>query len=156
MINPNRAIYLTVKLADLYARAADRPDDYVDTVLAYAVQRDDTHVLLTRTAYDALRRNYAALATPDDSPATGYDGSALWARMHTATAPDQAFVDGITAEIPCGSCRAEWMAMLGRTPADFTSLDAFRQWAVDRHNEVNARIGKPLVTYAAAAARWNW
>lgn len=41
------------------------------------------------------------------------------------------------------SCRDEWAKLTAESPPDFTSRDAFRQWAIDRHNDVNRRLGKP-------------
>lgn len=48
-----------------------------------------------------------------------------------------------TQLIFCDSCRDHYVEMLKRTPPDATSKTALFDWTIDRHNEVNERIGLP-------------
>jgi hypothetical protein len=153
MTNPDPQLFTTVAMADLLARATVRPSGYLEHVLSLAVAKDGTDVLLTWAAYGTLKKQYA----PDDtSTSVAMQGAALWAELHRANEPTPDLVDSITPRLSCGPCRSDWLSMLERTPPDFTSLGAWRQWTVDRHNEVNAKLAKPLLTYPEAALRWNW
>lgn len=53
--------------------------------------------------------------------------------------------------MPCQLCRYEYdqsIADLGE------NSDLFR-WSVDFHNKVNAKLGKPVVTYEEALEKWT-
>ncbi len=65
--------------------------------------------------------------------------------------PDPAWLDAFALRLPCTGCREHWQATVQRTPPG----DAFFAWTVMVHNEVNARLGKPLLTIEAALARWG-
>jgi hypothetical protein len=41
-------------------------------------------------------------------------------------------------------CRWQWRRIEDKRPPDFTSLEAFRLWAIWAHNEVNTELGKPI------------
>lgn len=43
-------------------------------------------------------------------------------------------------------CRKHWKEMVEKYPPDFSSRAGFFAWTVDRHNDVNIRLGKPTVT----------
>jgi hypothetical protein len=154
MTNPDPAHFNLIRLNDLRAIASARPRGYVDAVLSLAVSRDEHHALLTRDAYDALRAHYNP--QPLAPPPPAFDGSALWAELHQSKAPTPALVDSIAPRLPCGVCKAGWLAMLSATPPDFSSLGAWRRWTHARHEQVNAKLAKPPVSYADAALRWNW
>lgn len=49
--------------------------------------------------------------------------------------------------IPRGcSCVTHWRELTRSHKPDFSSRASFYAWGVDRHNEVNAKLGKPLWT----------
>jgi hypothetical protein len=158
MTNPDRDKYETVKLADIAARAADRPAGYADEVIGLAVQQDDTHVLLARQTYYALLNKYNPPPIVQSGRAwpAGFDGAALWATLHTATEATQAVIDAVTAGLSCGPCKDGWLLMLILTPPPLGDLPAFRAWGVDRHSEVSLKIGKEPWDYARAAAFYGW
>lgn len=56
------------------------------------------------------------------------------------------------AEIPnigC-DCRKHWKELVAANPPDFSSRESFFAWSVDRHNDVNAKLGKPPVSLEEA------
>jgi hypothetical protein len=77
----------------------------------------------------------------------------IWRLIHTRIDPTQAFLDQVTLMLPCGECKAHWVAMIERTPPVFGA--EWFAWTVDRHNEVNARLGKALVPLEEAAEIWG-
>lgn len=84
-------------------------------------------------------------------------GAERWARLHRRALvmegqDDTIWIAAFGASLPCGDCKSHWLEMLKRTPPDRSRYFA---WSVDRHNEVNARIGKPILTEAAARSLWN-
>lgn len=88
-------------------------------------------------------------------------GPLQWMTLHQLlrgypTAPTQAHKDALKAYtgalaslIPCGFCASHW-AQLAPT-VDTSSRVAAIKWGVDVHNTVNARLKKPVLSYAAAA-----
>jgi hypothetical protein len=83
----------------------------------------------------------------------GDKGPKLWARLHNATGITQAWLDAFTAEIPCGTCKDHWRAMMQATPPPLGDDAAMFAWGVDRHNEVNVRLGKAVMTLGEARVR---
>lgn len=47
-------------------------------------------------------------------------------------------------------CKKNWAILDKANPPDFTSPDSFFFWGVDRHNEVNAELGKPILSHEEA------
>ncbi len=85
-----------------------------------------------------------------------WDGSKLWEEIHRRAVAkdgqdDSSWVEEIRRRVPCGECRRHWDGMMSRTPPDWANYFA---WTVDRHNEVNARLGKPAVSIDAARQLW--
>lgn len=78
-------------------------------------------------------------------------GPPLWRALHEfartwkgdITAAQEHFA-ALDAALPCGECRQHWRALLAAHPPDLQSAAAFHRWTVDRHNDVNTRLGKPL------------
>lgn len=79
----------------------------------------------------------------------------LWASLHrralNVTGPDDAWLAAFANRLPCGACRIHWQAAVKANPPDWNQYFA---WTVQRHNEISARLGKPLYTVEAAYARW--
>lgn len=87
-----------------------------------------------------------------------FAGAELWAEIHRRAlahdgSDDSAFIATVTARLPCSTCRPHWLEMLERTPPDFG--ETYFAWTVKRHNEVNLRLGKPVLTIAEAEAIWR-
>lgn len=89
------------------------------------------------------------------------DGPALWREIHTREAPDAAWFATIATRLPCGSCKADWLAYVATNPPDFGA--GWFAWTVSAHNAVNARLNdaavngmvdRPIMTEAEARARW--
>jgi hypothetical protein len=94
-------------------------------------------------------------------------GPPLWAALHTlafaypeqATAQDRqwsrAFVESLAHLLPCAQCRAHFQRLLEHDlPLRNATRDEFAHWTVDAHNAVNARLGKPCVSYEEARRRY--
>lgn len=69
-------------------------------------------------------------------------GRAVWLELHTVEHPTpQWYADWLTSIPSFGcDCQGSWARMTADHPPDF---DNFAQWAVDRHNDVNRKLGKP-------------
>lgn len=97
---------------------------------------------------------------PAPSPATdggccGDDaalwGPPLWAKIHARPLLPldphreiEFFRSEVPAEIRCCDCRAHYFEYARDHPVPVRDPDALRRWAVDLHNAVNARLGKPI------------
>lgn len=59
--------------------------------------------------------------------------------------------------IPCATCSEHFIGVLNKYPIDAalrSSAELF-QWTVTIHNDVNTRLGKPVMTIEEARNRWN-
>lgn len=85
-------------------------------------------------------------------------GPPLWAELHRRAlttnpgADDSAWLEQFARRLPCGECRQHWHDMVRRAPPVWAG---YFRWTVDRHNEVNVRLGKPLLTLEQARALWS-
>lgn len=90
-------------------------------------------------------------------PFPPFDGAALWAEIHrralVTAGDDSAYLATIAPRLPCATCRPHWLEMLARTPPEFGA--GYFPWTVARHNEVNARLGKPVISEDKARAIWS-
>lgn len=88
-------------------------------------------------------------------------GPELWAQLHRwALAFDPSYMlaepkamgwlSSFANRLPCGKCRRHWREIVKAAPPTFDSADALFAWTVDRHNEVNAKLGKAAVTLQRA------
>lgn len=91
-------------------------------------------------------------------------GPKLWTELHRHAlslpgAPIEKtlrlWLDDFARRLPCGDCRSHWKKMVKATPPDLSGAAAFFAWTVARHNEVNARLGKPAMSVADALALWS-
>jgi len=53
-------------------------------------------------------------------------------------------------------CRRHWKELVEKNSPDFGSPLAFFVWGVDRHNDVNRRLGKPEVSIDEACRLYGW
>jgi hypothetical protein len=44
------------------------------------------------------------------------------------------------------NCKEDWSKLTDKNPPDFSSGRAFFEWGVERHNDINIRLGKGVVT----------
>ena len=82
-------------------------------------------------------------------------GPNLWGALHTlcltgSITPE--FVDEYAKVIPCPSCAMHFRQLVDSNP--LPTMNQF-EWSVDLHNQVNERIGKPVVSVEAARAKWS-
>lgn len=74
----------------------------------------------------------------------------------TAATADAArtFYEQLSTWLPCQTCADHYAALvtteLPLQSSHLASADALSRWFVDVHNRVNARLGKPQITYARA------
>lgn len=90
--------------------------------------------------------------------------NALWKEIHTralgnpAGHDDTAFLDGLSRRLlfpgACAKCRNSYDDYRKAHVPDFTTPATYFHWTVDLHNDVNARIGKPVLTVEQARAIW--
>ncbi len=106
-----------------------------------------------------------AAAPQTTPPSSTSNNSCIWGPpgwdfMHAATfaypemAPSNAdkesmhrFLTTVGEVLPCGTCRPHWKEMMNCHPPDLRDRAALTKWLVDRHNDVNKRLGKPCVDY---------
>jgi hypothetical protein len=69
------------------------------------------------------------------------DGPALWREIHTREKNDAGWLATIAGRLPCGACRADWIAYVAANPPDFGEEWALWTWRA--HNAVNEKLGKP-------------
>lgn len=94
---------------------------------------------------------------------TGWDGSAKWAELHLyalnkrpSSAIRYLWLETFTASLPCGGCRKHWRALVKERPLPaLATPEEFFAWTVDRHNDVNDKLGYPIITLDAALALWS-
>jgi len=94
-------------------------------------------------------------------------GPHMWATMHYAVhqCPDSQFATCAPALLsmirsyeifmPCADCKNHYAALLRLHPPEQAAAlgrDALARWTVDAHNSVNARLGKPTMSYTEAEA----
>lgn len=89
---------------------------------------------------------------PPPSPPTLYvTGRELWEQLHRRAASgriavaEMAFIKHLADPLARCGCRAEWAALLDRMPPDLSTPETYFAWSVAAHNEVNARLGKPIL-----------
>jgi len=85
---------------------------------------------------------------------TPYNGAAKWKRIHTLALTDSltdAILADIAAMLPI-CCRPHWLTLMAQYPLPVTGQFA---WTVERHNDVNARLGRPLMPLSEAHALYG-
>ena len=109
-------------------------------------------------------------ALPEESTRTTREvlGAGTWGFLHRmgykyAEAPtlaDQQRVAALLAALefvyPCNECASHFGTLLERSPPDVRSRDALSLWLCMAHNEVNARLEKPLFACEIEAINDRW
>jgi hypothetical protein len=57
------------------------------------------------------------------------------------------FFEHVGNNLPCDKCRHHFGVMLKNSPIDTRNRETVSKWLVDRHNDVNVRLGKPTLSY---------
>lgn len=52
-------------------------------------------------------------------------------------------------------CHQDFVNIISKTKPDFSSADGFFAWGVDRHNDVNQKLGKPIMSLEEAKKVYN-
>lgn len=92
-------------------------------------------------------------------------GASLWRSLHAVamgyperpsaadTAAYRRFYADLHAVLPCQTCADHYKAYVSNNPItdrDIASADALFAWTVRLHNDVNARLGKPVMSLEEA------
>ena len=82
-------------------------------------------------------------------------GPYYWGMLHIAAmsnAPEfPELVQMFPGLLPCPTCSADFKKIVDNTPL----TGNYFMWSVDVHNQVNAKLGKPQVSYEDAHRRWT-
>jgi hypothetical protein len=83
-------------------------------------------------------------------------GPSLWGAFHalclTGTITSE-FVQEFANVIPCPACAMHFRDILETFP--FEQAEDKFQWSVRIHNQVNERLGKPIVRVEEARVKWS-
>lgn len=63
------------------------------------------------------------------------------------------WVEGVP--VTACNCKRNWMLLTSRNPPDFSNRRAFFRWTVDRHNDVNRKLGRVEMTLIEAKAMYG-
>lgn len=72
-------------------------------------------------------------------------GRYAWSILHECTTPTEEWYAWWLTLVPsydC-ACRDNWRALTAESPPPFGDVETFRKWAIDMHNKVNEKLGKP-------------
>lgn len=83
-------------------------------------------------------------------------GPYYWGTMHLTAlhGPQEdlaTLVELYTRIMPCPECKTHWTEYLQGHPVQGDSFN----WTVDAHNDVNKRLGKPIMDYETAKNLWT-
>lgn len=72
-------------------------------------------------------------------------GRFAWAELHSCTTPTPEWYEWWLTLVPSYNCACQdnWREITTQNPPPLGDLVAFRQWAIDMHNHVNEKLGKP-------------
>jgi hypothetical protein len=103
-------------------------------------------------------------APPKAGGCCGADGKVwgppLWTEIHARpelpfdVERERAFFAGLPARIPCCDCKAHLIEYTAANPIPLSDRDPekLRAWAVEFHDEINVRLGRPRWASAATAS----
>jgi hypothetical protein len=90
-------------------------------------------------------------------------GRQLWAELHRRALSYQGdewdehpWIACFARRVPCGTCRDEWRQLIQELPPDLTDRESYFRWTVRAHNAVNAKLGKPILSFEEATRLWGW
>lgn len=146
----------------MYTNNISRQPNYeVSRESAYASEqpRSTTYASEARQTQQAYAAQPAPTAPPSPQQGTEYVeelGRAAWKVLHGMAQqyPDHPsayeqsqmlqFMEAFSHVYPCKKCSVHLHDLLQRYPPDVRSGDAFYQWMIFLHNQVNADLGKPI------------
>jgi hypothetical protein len=94
-------------------------------------------------------------------------GPCTWAFMHTISArypqnPTQSqqiqmkrLIQGIAQFFPCHYCARDFREAIKKHPIQAQSREKLSVWMCERHNEVNEKLGKPIVPCDRIWEKWG-
>lgn len=103
-------------------------------------------------------RGVQAVALPTYNADTAVWGASLWRILHTmAEYSDKPSVYPLwnnllhlfVTYIPCVQCREHFSGYLQNNPIDVSDRGALSLWFFTLHNDVNGRLGKPILDYSS-------
>jgi hypothetical protein len=65
------------------------------------------------------------------------------------------WLDSFARRVPCGQCRRHWLEEVKSFPPPTQSGADLFAWTVERHNNVNRRLGKALLVLEDARRQWT-
>ena len=95
-------------------------------------------------------------------------GTGTWGLLHTIAAhfPEKPstvekvqarrFFDALGDLYPCTVCKEDFRRDIDEHPPDVSSREALSAWVCERHNEVNAKLGKPTLDCALKSLDKRW
>lgn len=114
-----------------------------------------------------LASQYSVMGPYMKSPTLSDIGRAGWTLLHTAAAAYdprteresmRAWIQSFGTVFPCKQCGNEYNADLLAHPLtdnDLRSSFALRVWVAEKHNRVNARLGKVQFPLTRVIPRWG-
>jgi FAD-linked sulfhydryl oxidase len=66
------------------------------------------------------------------------------------------FFDALGDLYPCIVCKEDFRRDIDEHPPDVSSREALSAWVCERHNEVNAKLGKPTLDCALKTLDKRW
>jgi|LauGreSBDMM110SN_4_FD.fasta_scaffold06516_2 hypothetical protein len=105
-----------------------------------------------------LRGRGFQVVAPTYNADTAVWGASLWRILHTtAEFSDKPSVVSLwntllhllVAYIPCDQCREHFSGYLQNNPVDVSDRGALSLWFFTLHNDVNGRLGKPILDYSS-------
>jgi hypothetical protein len=91
---------------------------------------------------------------------TGYQGQDKWMELHTYALTERptplgrvAWLANFADSLPCGECKQSWKVLMRQAGLPQGANDTeFFNWTVDRHNDVNRKLGKRVLSHEEARA----
>lgn len=88
--------------------------------------------------------------------------SALWMELHQfslelwnpVAAAEWYYLEWLPKlpHLGCDDCTSDWYQLTQQYPPDFSSQERFFEWTVRRHNDINRKLGKPVLSIEEARA----
>lgn len=78
---------------------------------------------------------------------------AHWEKLHTQTFDETTFDEWVRTIPGCPTCQRNFRIWLETNPPRF---DDWQRWTWEAHNTVNAKLGKPEITWEKACELWGY
>ena len=78
---------------------------------------------------------------------------AHWRKLHTTRLTETEFEDWVRQIPGCVSCQRDFRKLIETIPPRFHD---WHKWTFEVHNAVNAKLGKPNITFEEACKQWGW